>query len=564
MTPILALVLSAFTTLAPVRVHVDGDGYMRFIRDGRVVYAKQATLTNVGGHLGADGAKLLPAISFPNSVSSISIDLMGNIDAGSSHLGRLVLGIFPAGTSSSGIGSFLSFSDRATLTNPGEDTAGVIRTVATTSQPEDPKPTIKDVIADPKPIAQTARNNQRLNITIAGEGYFQLNGPEGLSCYTRSAPLCVLPSGQIATTSGFLLLPNITIPQGATNLTVSATGNITVLAPGASDPCIIGEIQICTFPHPSELIKLDADLAEGSPKSGSPTVASPGSNGSGLIKFNGSLHGDASELEATRTTPNTIASSTANTAPINHIIGSIGKATPNATGAQIQILVRQHTDMVGKNFTLGDISTVTGPVDLAAAYKKVTIGATAIAGVNRIIDQKYLALKLMGAGFRAGSYVLIVPEGADVARKTVTVSAEDIIAKAVKAAQDKTGMDIPFKSTDPVLPVVAEEGEVSIEASDATLINKNYRVVVTVRQGTTIVSTRTVTLEPPGNLGSIKIGDSVTVLMKSGSAVIEVPGKALSQGFVGQKIQVSIAAIGASTTTQTGTVIESGKVEVDL
>src|SRR5580698_6886080 len=98
MTNIIALAFSVYTALTPVKVHVDGAGYMRFIRDGRVVFAKAATFVSIEGQLGSEGATVLPPISVPEGIQTLKVDLQGNVDAGSSHLGRLVLAIFPAGS----------------------------------------------------------------------------------------------------------------------------------------------------------------------------------------------------------------------------------------------------------------------------------------------------------------------------------------------------------------------------------------------------------------------------------------------------------------------------------
>ena len=42
----------ALMALAPsVHLHVDGEGYLRFVREGRTVYAKEAMLTVTDGKL---------------------------------------------------------------------------------------------------------------------------------------------------------------------------------------------------------------------------------------------------------------------------------------------------------------------------------------------------------------------------------------------------------------------------------------------------------------------------------------------------------------------------------
>ncbi len=140
------LTLLAAVTLAPVTlsVHVEGEGYMRFAHEGRVVYATQATLHVEGEHLlaGKD-VELLPNVAVPNGTEAVEIDLEGSVLAvmgGKKYpVAHLVLALFPKGSALTPQGSFLLAADRASLGNPGDGTNGVIR-----------------VDGAPKPIKQAA------------------------------------------------------------------------------------------------------------------------------------------------------------------------------------------------------------------------------------------------------------------------------------------------------------------------------------------------------------------------------------------------------------------------
>jgi hypothetical protein len=114
--------------LAPISlsVRVDGPGYLRFVRDGRIVYAASANLIAKDGVLStATGEAITPAIRIPASAAKLTIDLQGNVTAGSTTAGRLVLAMFDAPLQREG--QFLISAARAKLANPGEGAAGVIR-----------------------------------------------------------------------------------------------------------------------------------------------------------------------------------------------------------------------------------------------------------------------------------------------------------------------------------------------------------------------------------------------------------------------------------------------------
>ena len=136
-----------------VDVRVDGQGLMRFARDGRAVYAKEAHLTVTDGILGKAGVSLLPEIRVPASTESISIDLEGNV-TGIAHeskvaLGKLVLAIFPLEDGLVPDGPFLVAKDRPKLCEAGDDTAGVFRMAGDTAK--QPAKVADKVVADATP-----------------------------------------------------------------------------------------------------------------------------------------------------------------------------------------------------------------------------------------------------------------------------------------------------------------------------------------------------------------------------------------------------------------------------
>src|SRR5215469_13764830 len=83
-----------------LKVKIDGDGYMRFIRDWRAVYSKQASLQIEDGKLtDSAGDTLLPSISVSATARKIEIDLNGNIFATyggeRTKAGQIILAQFP-------------------------------------------------------------------------------------------------------------------------------------------------------------------------------------------------------------------------------------------------------------------------------------------------------------------------------------------------------------------------------------------------------------------------------------------------------------------------------------
>ena len=155
---IVALCVTLLGTLAPtVKVTVDGDGYLRFAKDGRVVYAKSASLTVVDGRLSHEsGVPVAPTITCGANPSSIEVDLEGNVKATLSGkpqlLGRLVLAVFTGTQPTADASTFLVASARPSLANPGEGVAGVIRM---SGSPSAPVRTEKPVATNEKVVTQS-------------------------------------------------------------------------------------------------------------------------------------------------------------------------------------------------------------------------------------------------------------------------------------------------------------------------------------------------------------------------------------------------------------------------
>jgi flagellar basal-body rod protein FlgG len=122
-----------------------------------------------------------------------------------------------------------------------------------------------------------------LDIAIEGEGFLALAREDGTLAYTRAGNLKADSSGRIVSNDGLPIEPPITLPEGATNISVSPTGKVTVTLPGEEDPVEVGQISLSTFVNPSGLRNLGHNLYERTLASGEPMVSDPGSEGLGTI-----------------------------------------------------------------------------------------------------------------------------------------------------------------------------------------------------------------------------------------------------------------------------------------
>ncbi len=117
------------------------------------------------------------------------------------------------------------------------------------------------------------------DLAISGQGYIQVTMPSGETGYTRAGNLAINADGQIVTADGFAIEPAITIPSGATAVTISRDGLVQAMLSGQTAPQDVGQIELANFINPPGLEAIGDNLFLETPASGAPNVAAPGANG---------------------------------------------------------------------------------------------------------------------------------------------------------------------------------------------------------------------------------------------------------------------------------------------
>ncbi|MDE2337633.1 MAG: flagellar hook-basal body complex protein, partial [Alphaproteobacteria bacterium] len=90
--------------------------------------------------------------------------------------------------------------------------------------------------------------------------------------------------GQLVTSSGYLVQPNITIPNNAVNVTINASGQVLVTIAGQQSPSNVGQIQTAVFPNDAGLKALGDNLFQVTDASGSALVGNPDATGYGQLQ----------------------------------------------------------------------------------------------------------------------------------------------------------------------------------------------------------------------------------------------------------------------------------------
>jgi len=122
-----------------------------------------------------------------------------------------------------------------------------------------------------------------LDVAIQGQGFFQIQMPDGTLAYTRDGTFQTNAQGQLVNSSGYVVQPGITIPQSAQSVTIGTDGTVTALLPGQSTPTQVGQLQLANFINPAGLQPIGQNLLVQSASSGSPQTGTPGVNGLGTV-----------------------------------------------------------------------------------------------------------------------------------------------------------------------------------------------------------------------------------------------------------------------------------------
>jgi flagellar basal-body rod protein FlgG len=128
---------------------------------------------------------------------------------------------------------------------------------------------------------ELTRTGERLDVAIQGDGFFEVQMPDGSRAYTRDGALKMDANGRITTNEGLPLLSGFQpIPPGTTSLVIAPTGEVTASGPNGSQTF---RIQLVRFANPAGLEAIGRNLFRETPASGTPELGNPGENGFGEL-----------------------------------------------------------------------------------------------------------------------------------------------------------------------------------------------------------------------------------------------------------------------------------------
>lgn len=122
-----------------------------------------------------------------------------------------------------------------------------------------------------------------LDLLVQGNGFLQVLKADGSTGYTRDGSLRLDAEGRITTSQGFVIQPEITIPDDATSVAISAEGRVIVEEAGTTGSTEVGQLLLARFTNPAGLVAEGQNLLRESTASGEAQVGAPGQLGFGTV-----------------------------------------------------------------------------------------------------------------------------------------------------------------------------------------------------------------------------------------------------------------------------------------
>ena len=122
-----------------------------------------------------------------------------------------------------------------------------------------------------------------LDLSIEGDGFFRIRRPDGSTAYTRDGNFNRSPDGRIVTSDGYVMDPEIIIPEDTLDISIDREGYVYATIYGDSESQELGQLELARFTNEAGLRALGQNLFVETDASGIPISGQPGQEGFGEI-----------------------------------------------------------------------------------------------------------------------------------------------------------------------------------------------------------------------------------------------------------------------------------------
>ena len=128
---------------------------------------------------------------------------------------------------------------------------------------------------------ELTQTGERLDVAIQGDGFFEVQLPDGSRAYTRDGALKTGSDGRVTTSDGLVIQGGFQpIPAGTTSVSISPTGDVTTAGSNGSQSF---KVQLVRFANPAGLESVGRNLYKETNASGAAELGNAGENGFGEL-----------------------------------------------------------------------------------------------------------------------------------------------------------------------------------------------------------------------------------------------------------------------------------------
>lgn len=376
---------------------------------------------------------------------------------------------------------------------------------------------------------------QATAFSVDGEGYLRFARADK-PVYFKQAELSV-KDGRLVNAFGDSTLPAISL--AGPSFSVDLEGNVFEVQ-GASK-ARVGRLVLAMFSATTQFENSNGALTTAT----RPTLGNPGEDLAGVIRM-GAASTEAPKLPSTS----------------GGLPQLVKPEEAPLKGAKITL--KEKADIPGRMILLGDIASIEGAPELIEKLKKIELGAAPAPGAKRSIDRLTVALKLRSSGYKSENLVFLGDKPVQLTGKGNTVTFEQFLEVAQSAlAEDNIGK-LVYKIDEKPSDISVPSGRITLVSEAVSgMSTPTVTVLVGIYVETKRYNSRTLRFKLQQAPVMVKSGSTVKVLMKSGSAVIEVSGIARGAGGLGATIPVDIIA-SKEKTTHNAVIVSPNTVQVTL
>jgi flagellar basal-body rod protein FlgG len=124
----------------------------------------------------------------------------------------------------------------------------------------------------------------KFDLALTGNGWFQIEGADGQTLYSRAGAFNTNANGELVTADGYPVQPAISVPADAIDVIVNNTGQVFARIDGQVELQELGQLTLANFANEAGLEPLGDNLFQETAASGPANVGVPGDLGFATVR----------------------------------------------------------------------------------------------------------------------------------------------------------------------------------------------------------------------------------------------------------------------------------------